>query len=69
MTDNTFKLFRPSSSKDSINEHADNEYLRAENLGKQGEPCDKIFKECDRSILEQFSGIYTPMMDMMQILG
>lgn len=56
-------------TRDELSDHTDNEYLRAEELGKHGAPCDKIFKECSMSVLEQFSGIYTPMMDIIKLLG
>lgn len=56
--------FRPSASNDEISEHSDYEYLRAEMLGKDGAPCEQVFKECKVSILQQFGGIYTPMIDV-----
>lgn len=55
---------RPSSTKDEILEHSHQEYLKAEEMGRRGEPCDQVFKECASSILEQFTGIYTPVMDL-----
>lgn len=55
---------RPSSTKDQIVDHADLEYLKAEEMGKRGEPCDQVFRECKASILDQFTGVYTPMMDI-----
>lgn len=59
----------PSSTKDELNDHSDNEYLRAEDLGKHGAPCDKVFRDCSVSILDQFSGIYNPMMNIISMLG
>lgn len=58
--------FRPSTSKDEISDHSDFEYYHAENLGKEGAPCDRVFNECKASMLEQFSGIYTPMVDLLK---
>lgn len=57
-------FFRPSITNDEISEHSDYEYLRAEMLGKDGAPCEQVFKECKVSILQQFGGIYSPMMDI-----
>lgn len=51
-------------TNDQITDHSDLEYLHAEKLGREGAPCDRIFEECQSSILDQFSGIYTPMMDL-----
>lgn len=59
-------FYRPSITKDEVSDHSDNEYLFAEKLGKEGAPCDRIFKECKISILDQFSGIYTPMLDIIR---
>lgn len=58
--------FRPSLTKDEVSDHTDNEYYHAEKLGKDGAPCEHVFKECKISILDQFSGIYTPMLDMIR---
>lgn len=33
-------------------------------MGKRGEPCEHVFRECKSSILDQFTGVYTPMMDL-----
>lgn len=56
-------MFRPSLTKDKIVNNDDYEYFHAEKLGKDGAPCDHVFHECKISILDQFSGIYTPIMD------
>lgn len=53
-----FHTLRPSSSVDELSDHSDNEYLRAEQLGVAGEPCEHIFRECPTSFLNKFSGIY-----------
>lgn len=47
-----------------MSDYSDYEYYRAEKLGKEGAPCEQVFKECNKSILNQFSGIYEPMMDL-----
>lgn len=57
--------FRPSTTHDELSEHSDSEYYRAEKLGREGVPCEHVFKECKSSILEQFTGIYTPIMDLL----
>lgn len=63
------KLFffsvRPSLTEDKLSDNADYEYLHAEKLGQDGAPCEHVFKECQMSILDQFSGIYSPIMDLM----
>lgn len=43
---------------DELSDYADNEYLRAEQLGAAGEPCEQIFTECPTSFLNRFSGVY-----------
>lgn len=53
-----FQIFihcRPSTSKDPISDHFDNEYLRAEQLGRTNEPCHRIFRSCIRSPLDIIS--------------
>lgn len=64
-----YLINRPSSTNDDLREHSDNEYLRAEELGKYGAPCHQIFKECSQSVLEQFSGIYTAFKDVSKLFG
>lgn len=59
-------FLRPSTSHDEIIDHADNEYYQAEQLGREGAPCERVFNECKASILEQFSGVYVPMMDALK---
>ncbi|XP_031621583.1 uncharacterized protein LOC116339695 [Contarinia nasturtii] len=56
-------LMTPSLTDDGdeIVDHDDNEYFHAEKLGKEGAPCEHIFKECKISILDKFSGIYSDM--------
>ncbi|XP_055326697.1 uncharacterized protein LOC129580374 [Sitodiplosis mosellana] len=56
----------PSTSHDEIVDHTDNEYLHAEKLGSEGAPCEYVFNECKASLLEQFSGVYTPIMDTLK---
>lgn len=48
-------IFRPSASVDKLSEHADNEYYYAEKVGQSGAGCDRVFKECQRSLLQHFS--------------
>lgn len=54
-------MFRPSLTNDEISTYADNEYFRAEKFGQEGAPCNQIFKECTTSVLQMFSGIYSPL--------
>jgi hypothetical protein len=62
-------LYSPSSSGDQLSQHSDNEYLRAEQLGKSGEPCDRVFYDCPESILEVFTDLYDPMEEFMDMMG
>lgn len=64
-----YTVFRPSTTPDQISEHSDNEYLRAEQMGQSGAPCDKIFRECPISILNKFSGIYNTMEGLIKLFG
>ncbi|XP_026493274.2 uncharacterized protein LOC113398640 [Vanessa tameamea] len=51
-------LFTPSTTKDSLSHHTDNEYHAAERLGREaGNSCEMMFPECESSILETFTGI------------
>uniref|UniRef100_A0A182K9F7 Uncharacterized protein n=1 Tax=Anopheles christyi TaxID=43041 RepID=A0A182K9F7_9DIPT len=52
-------MFSPSTTKEPISEHLDNEYFRAEQLGRSGAPCATLFHECSTSLLDMFSGVQT----------
>ncbi|XP_031621805.1 uncharacterized protein LOC116339870 [Contarinia nasturtii] len=58
-------VMSPSTTRDQISDYSDLEYYRAEKLGKEGAPCERVFKDCKISILEQFTGFYTPMMNLL----
>lgn len=58
----------PSTSIESIREYSDNEYLKAEQMGREGIPCEKVFTDCKRSILDAFSGIYEPILDFIRLI-
>uniref|UniRef100_A0A182JBN6 Uncharacterized protein n=1 Tax=Anopheles atroparvus TaxID=41427 RepID=A0A182JBN6_ANOAO len=51
-------MFSPSTTNDPVSEHRDNEYYRAEQLGRAGAPCADIFRECSTSLLDMFSGVH-----------
>ncbi|XP_038114622.1 uncharacterized protein LOC6041203 [Culex quinquefasciatus] len=51
-------IFSPSTTTEQLSEYSDNEYYRAEQLGREGAPCDRIFHECERSILELFTKVH-----------
>lgn len=51
-------------TSDDITEPSDNEYFYAEQLGKDGASCEHAFSECDESILDRFSGVYSPLVDI-----
>ncbi|XP_055910741.1 uncharacterized protein LOC129945107 [Eupeodes corollae] len=52
-------IMTPSSSKDELNHYSNNEYLHAEMLGHSGAACSRLFTECQQSLLEQFSTVFT----------
>lgn len=49
---------------DDIHDPTDNEYFYAEKFGKEGGSCEHEFGECSESILDQFSGVYSPLLDL-----
>lgn len=51
-------IFRPSSTDDPIVNKDHYEYVEAEKLGNAGKPCDQIFHQCKKSILEIFTKTY-----------
>ncbi|XP_017840315.1 uncharacterized protein LOC108598209 [Drosophila busckii] len=51
-------VLTPSSSVDKLSEHADNEYYYAEKVGQTGAGCERVFKECRRSLLQHFSEMH-----------
>nr|XP_019556339.2 uncharacterized protein LOC109425548 [Aedes albopictus] len=53
-------IFTPSTTAEPLSEHSDNEYYRAEQLGREGAPCQLVFHECRNSILDVFTGIHDP---------
>ncbi|CAH2267624.1 jg27896 [Pararge aegeria aegeria] len=51
-------LFTPSTTKDVLSHHTDNEFHAAERLGRDaGADCESMFPECESSILDTFTGI------------
>lgn len=56
-------------TSDDITEASDNEYFYAEKLGKDGGSCERAFGECSESILDQFSGVYSPLVDIFQSMN
>ncbi|XP_026741240.1 uncharacterized protein LOC113503459 [Trichoplusia ni] len=51
-------LFTPSTTKDTLSHHTDNEYHAAERLGREiGVDCEELFPECEGSILSTFTQI------------
>ncbi|XP_055642057.1 uncharacterized protein LOC129778903 [Toxorhynchites rutilus septentrionalis] len=60
-------IFTPSTTTESLSEHSDNEYYRAEQFGREGAPCHLIFQECSHSILDVFTGIHDPALDSVTI--
>ncbi|TMW41221.1 hypothetical protein DOY81_013699, partial [Sarcophaga bullata] len=64
-------LLTPSSSSDKLSEHADNEYFQAEHLGRSGANCQKVYKDCPRSLVDHFSDMHHLVFvdGVMQIMG
>ncbi|KAM8708212.1 hypothetical protein ACLKA7_015221 [Drosophila subpalustris] len=60
-------LLTPSSSVDKLSEHADNEYFYAEKVGQSGAGCERVFKECRRSLLHHFSEIHDTLDNLMHL--
>ncbi|XP_058128821.1 uncharacterized protein LOC131284131 [Anopheles ziemanni] len=60
--------FTPSSTTEPLSEHRDNEYFRAEQLGRTGAPCERIFPECAHSLLDIFTGVHDPETNKMRLL-
>ncbi|XP_014359151.2 uncharacterized protein LOC106711360 [Papilio machaon] len=51
-------IFTPSTTKDPVSHHTDNEYHAAERLGREAEQdCESLFPECESSVLETFTEI------------
>ncbi|KAJ8714695.1 hypothetical protein PYW07_002920 [Mythimna separata] len=51
-------LFTPSTTKDTLSHHTDNEYHAAERLGREvGVSCENLFPECEGSVLSTFTHI------------
>uniref|UniRef100_A0A182QL58 Uncharacterized protein n=1 Tax=Anopheles farauti TaxID=69004 RepID=A0A182QL58_9DIPT len=61
-------VFSPSTTTEPVSEHRDNEYFRAEQLGRTGAPCERIFPECVHSLLDIFTGVHDPETDTMHLL-
>ncbi|XP_049288508.1 uncharacterized protein LOC125766522 [Anopheles funestus] len=61
-------VFTPSSTAEPLSEHRDNEYFRAEQLGRSGAPCERIFAECVHSLLDIFTGVHDPETNAMRLL-
>ncbi|XP_055842072.1 uncharacterized protein LOC129909124 isoform X2 [Episyrphus balteatus] len=52
-------IMTPSASVDELNHYSNNEYLHAEMLGRSGGACSRLFTECQQSLLEQFSTVFS----------
>lgn len=50
-------ILSPSTSEDAIERHSDNEYHFAEKVGRRGDECELLFRDCPVSILDLFSGV------------
>lgn len=59
----------PSSSKDALSEHSDNDYLQAEHLGHVGVDCDAVYPKCSKSLLAHFSDVHNLGSEFLKMLG
>lgn len=54
----SFVVCSPSTTKDKVSHHTDNEYHAAERIGREaGGNCETLFPECEGSILDTFTEI------------
>ncbi|XP_065079694.1 uncharacterized protein LOC135702550 [Ochlerotatus camptorhynchus] len=60
-------MFTPTTTEDPLSEHSDNEYYRAEELGREGAPCHVVFHECRNSILDVFTGVHDPVTNTLTV--
>ncbi|XP_055643577.1 uncharacterized protein LOC129779860 [Toxorhynchites rutilus septentrionalis] len=60
-------LFTPSTTTEPLSDHNDNEYHRAEQLGREGAPCHLVFRECNHSILDVFTGVHDTALDSITV--
>ncbi|XP_050293765.1 uncharacterized protein LOC126734266 [Anthonomus grandis grandis] len=52
-------ILTPSSTKDDIRDHSDNEYHAAEKLGQEDGKCGQLFPECPIDPIGQYSKLMT----------
>ncbi|XP_034101967.1 uncharacterized protein LOC117566535 [Drosophila albomicans] len=62
-------LLTPSSSKDTLSEHTDNDYLQAERFGHAGVSCDTVYPKCEKSLLEHFTDVHHMGSEFLKMLG
>ncbi|XP_058824138.1 uncharacterized protein LOC131684906 [Topomyia yanbarensis] len=60
-------VFTPSTTAEPLSEHRDNEYYRAEQLGREGAPCKQVFQECKNTILDVFTGVHDPVTNALDV--
>jgi hypothetical protein len=55
-----FSPARPSSTSEPVSKKADYDYIKAEMIGrdKTGPTCDKVFKQCKRSIMDIITNVH-----------
>lgn len=58
----------PSTTQDKLSKHSDNEYFRAEQIGKSGQPCHQVFRECTSSLLDIFTGVHNPIEEFTKMM-
>ncbi|XP_017840316.1 uncharacterized protein LOC108598210 [Drosophila busckii] len=62
-------VLTPSTSKDALSEHTDNDYLQAEHLGVAGISCDQLYTHCPKSLLQHFSDVHHLGSEFLKMLG
>ncbi|XP_058449376.1 uncharacterized protein LOC131429326 [Malaya genurostris] len=60
-------VFTPSTTAEPMSDHGDNEYYRAEQLGREGAPCEQVYHECKNTILDVFTGVHDPVSNVLNV--
>lgn len=63
------RIFRPSSSREKLSTHKDNEYFQAESLGRSGANCHLAFSSCPKSLLACITKVQKLTESLIEYLG
>ncbi|XP_055699337.1 uncharacterized protein LOC129799467 [Phlebotomus papatasi] len=56
-------ILTPSTTNEPLSQHSDNEYFRAEQIGRSGISCSREFSECSVSLLDIVTSVHDPLVD------